>query len=197
MPTSAPQRRRSTVKPPALDLPAFTPSFERTLCQAAGLPEGSRGLRRALVDAVRAELSAYRASAKRDGGRPVASQRAAISELMRAAEALLRALGDVDPHTAAVLTEGPAGVDTTAWAGDLHRLWDRLVLLDRRFEAQEVPRRELDRVTLARLIDIYRSRGGNGDLLTFLRHTCGCVSLRLPTTDEKLIAIISQLPTLA
>jgi hypothetical protein len=196
MPTKAPRRRRPAIKPPAPDLPVFTSSFEQALCEAAGLATDSRARRRALLDAVRVELTGY-LSTRRGGDHPGASRRAVIGELMRAAEALLRALGDVDAETAAVLTDGPAGVDTAAWAADLHRLWDRLVLLDRRLEAQEAPHHDRDRIVLARLIEIYRSQAAVGDLLTFLRHACGAVSLALPKTDEKLIAVISQLPTLA
>jgi hypothetical protein len=197
MPTKAPRPRRPAITPPAPALPSTTPSFEQALCEAAGLSACSRARQRALLRAVRAELACFEVPARRDGGRRHPSQRAAISELMRAAEALLRALGDVDPETAAVLTDGPAGVDTVAWAADLHRLWDRLVMLDRRLEAQEAPRRDRERALLARLIEVYQSHGGAGDLLAFLRRACGAASLALPKTDERLIAMISQLPTLA
>ncbi len=204
MPAKSPRRRRPPVGAGTVDLPEFTPALERALCQAAGLAPGPSKGRGALVHAVRVELCGYRASTVITASQPgTARRRAGISELMRAAEALLRALGDVEPETAAMLTDGPGGIDMRAWAKDLHELWDRLVLLDRQLEAREdsfraAPRREVERATLGRLIDVYRTHGANGgDLLTFLREACACVSLPLPKTDEKLIGLISQIPTLA
>jgi hypothetical protein len=195
-------RRRSPRKAAAGPL-ALTPAFERILCESAGLSAAPAGRRAALVRAVRGELASYRAATICDAHTPgTAGQRAAISELLRAAEALLRAFGDLDPKTAAVLTDGRDGIDTVAWARDLHGLWNRLLALDRQFEAHErlrsAPRRELDRTTLGRLVEAYTAHAGSGgDLLTFLRHACETVSLSLPPTDEKLISVISKLPTLA
>lgn len=203
MPTKARSRRRLPGAAIPADLPGFTPAQRRTLCDAAGLGDAPPGRRRALLDAVHRELARYHSTTSTGAIAPgVARHRAEIGELLRAAEALLRAFGDLDPETAAVLTDGPGGVETTAWARDLHGLWDRLLALDRQIEAQErlhtAPRRDPGDETLARLIDAYRTHSGRGgDLLTFLRHSCACVSLPLPRTDEKLIAVISRLPTIA
>lgn len=203
MSSNPPRRRRSVQRTPATRVPGFTPAFQSSLAGSVGLAAAPAARRRAFLEAVRRELSSYHASTFRQAGTSGTSgQRAAISELLRAAEALLRALGDMDERTAAVLTGGPDGIDTAAWARDLHGLWNKLLVLDRQHEAQEhlraATRHELERVALAGLTDAYRVHAGKGgDLLAFLRQACACVSLPLPPTDEKLIAMISALPTLA
>lgn len=203
MPTPAPRPRRTRARAPAPASPRLTPAFSRALCDAAGLADAPVGRRRALLAAVRAQLARYDASARQGEARAIpAVQRAAIGELMRAAEALLRAFGDIDPATAPVLTDGPGGIDTAAWSRDLHGLWDRLIEVDRRFDArQHSPGASLPdpaTATVAGLIEVYKAHAGTGgDLLMFLRQSCAYVSLPLPKTDQKLITLIARLPTLA